>query len=634
MASLQFKEVAICAKDLSAPRLSKSANQSTEQQLDQISGLSMIRRGNYAFEPAFRGLNSNQLTVTIDGMKIFGACTDKMDPVTSYVAPDNLAKACMDQTGDCNASCNMASLDLRTKKLSLAKTKPSGFVNSGFNSNGFGRVLNGEVKFSNGKSALSGQAFFTKSDNYIAGGGEEILFTQYTKLNASLHYKRKFGDNANLSFKYIADRAYDIGYAALPMDVSFAGGDILALDFKQHIGKEILQGYHVKLYGNRIEHIMDDTKRPDVAMHMDMPGLSQTLGAFGVATLQFGEHSLRIKPEVFRHRAYAEMTMYPTGEAAMFMLTWPDVVRFSKLLSFVHKHKVNHRISSENFLVFEQQSNEVKSELGLKQLQAVGHNIDAPINRLAYQLKTEWSYRINRANQFKLKLAQTQRAPSTSEAFGYYLFNNQDGYDYLGNPMLENEQSTQMEFTYSTGYKSLSVHLNAYQYWINNYIIGQNSELDAMTIGATGVREYVNLPQAVLQGIELNGQYAIHKNLKWLFQASYSLGKDNNNNWLPLISPFRSTNQWSWLVKGYDINLTWNYAADQNRIADYFGETRTAEYHLIDANISHQFKLGKNSLTANAGVVNLFDVSYVDHLDWNKIQRPGRSVNLSLRYSF
>ena len=31
-------------------------------------------------------------SITIDGMKIFCACTDKMDPVTSYVEIENLSQ--------------------------------------------------------------------------------------------------------------------------------------------------------------------------------------------------------------------------------------------------------------------------------------------------------------------------------------------------------------------------------------------------------------------------------------------------------------------------------------------------------------------------------------------------------------
>ncbi|MBK7651762.1 MAG: hypothetical protein IPJ20_14960 [Flammeovirgaceae bacterium] len=46
-------------------------------------------RGNYGQEPAARN-TGGQINLTIDGMKMFGACTDKMDPVSIYIEPQNL----------------------------------------------------------------------------------------------------------------------------------------------------------------------------------------------------------------------------------------------------------------------------------------------------------------------------------------------------------------------------------------------------------------------------------------------------------------------------------------------------------------------------------------------------------------
>ncbi|HTO34978.1 MAG TPA: hypothetical protein VLZ72_01980, partial [Flavobacterium sp.] len=44
---------------------------------DQIS---FIKRGAYAWEPLLNNMSSERSTITIDGMHVFGACTDKMDP--------------------------------------------------------------------------------------------------------------------------------------------------------------------------------------------------------------------------------------------------------------------------------------------------------------------------------------------------------------------------------------------------------------------------------------------------------------------------------------------------------------------------------------------------------------------------
>src|SRR5690606_31138363 len=53
--------------------------------------ISFIKRGAYAWEPLLNNMSTERSTITIDGMHIFGACTDKMDPVTSYVESNNLS---------------------------------------------------------------------------------------------------------------------------------------------------------------------------------------------------------------------------------------------------------------------------------------------------------------------------------------------------------------------------------------------------------------------------------------------------------------------------------------------------------------------------------------------------------------
>src|SRR5690606_18392661 len=69
-------------------RANKSAT--TEDILSRLPGVFLIRRGSFGQEPMLRGMTGGQINVTLDGMKMFGACTDKMDPVTIYVEPQNL----------------------------------------------------------------------------------------------------------------------------------------------------------------------------------------------------------------------------------------------------------------------------------------------------------------------------------------------------------------------------------------------------------------------------------------------------------------------------------------------------------------------------------------------------------------
>ncbi len=61
--------------------------------LEKSPKVNMIKRGGYAWEPLINSMATERTIITIDGMRIFGACTDKMDPVISYVEVSNLSKA-------------------------------------------------------------------------------------------------------------------------------------------------------------------------------------------------------------------------------------------------------------------------------------------------------------------------------------------------------------------------------------------------------------------------------------------------------------------------------------------------------------------------------------------------------------
>ena len=80
----------------------KGRTASIEEHLLQLNNVAMVKRGAYAWEPVVNNMSTERLSTTIDGMKIFYACTDKMDPVTSYVESGNLQRVRLDSGLDGN----------------------------------------------------------------------------------------------------------------------------------------------------------------------------------------------------------------------------------------------------------------------------------------------------------------------------------------------------------------------------------------------------------------------------------------------------------------------------------------------------------------------------------------------------
>ena len=99
---------------------------SSDEVMEKLTGIWTIKRGNYALEPVMRGLSAGQINVTIDGMRMLGACTDKMDPITSYIEPNNLKElhANPGATGFESGSTVGGSVDMQIKKPSINAENP------------------------------------------------------------------------------------------------------------------------------------------------------------------------------------------------------------------------------------------------------------------------------------------------------------------------------------------------------------------------------------------------------------------------------------------------------------------------------------------------------------------------------
>src|SRR5690554_7662773 len=111
---------------------------SVDEFLASSDNISFIKRGAYAWEPLLNNMSSERSTITIDGMHVFGACTDKMDPITSYVESNNLASVDIKsgQEGGMHGSTIAGSIDLKRKNTAFTECKEwKGSYQTGFEFN-------------------------------------------------------------------------------------------------------------------------------------------------------------------------------------------------------------------------------------------------------------------------------------------------------------------------------------------------------------------------------------------------------------------------------------------------------------------------------------------------------------------
>ena len=287
---------------------------SVDEFLSSSDNISFIKRGAYAWEPLLNNMSTERSTVTIDGMHIFGACTDKMDPITSYVESNNLAAIDIKsgQEGSLHGATVAGSIDLKRRSTPFSiERKWNGTYQSGFEFNNKQFFNLGNVSYSSNKFVADGSISYRKADNYYDGNDDEVKHSQYKKFNSSLGLAYKTSDLSSVRLDAIFDMAKDVGFPALPMDLSLSRALITSASYKQLFKEGLVRVIDSKVYFNAIEHYMDDTTRPENLVHMDMPGWSTTYGLVSKANVKKNSYSSEIQLNAYDNLSIAEMRMYP-----------------------------------------------------------------------------------------------------------------------------------------------------------------------------------------------------------------------------------------------------------------------------------------------------------------------------------
>ena len=606
--------------------------------LQKSTKVDLIKRGAYAWEPILNGMATERTVITIDGMRIFGACTDKMDPITSYVEVSNLSEATISsgQQGTCHGNTIGGAIDLKRSHRRFAKSGWEFIVNSGYESNNRQKIIGSAINYADSLFYIDTDVMFRDAENYKAGNNEEIEFSQFRKLNFSATSGYKLTKNKSIEASVIYDKATNVGYPALPMDVSLAEALITSLKFNYNPKSAQIDNWETKLYYNTITHTMDDTKRPNVPIHMDMPGWSDTYGFYSKINGKHNKHSFLANLSSFYNRSVAEMTMYPSdpNEKLMFMLTWPDVCTLYSGIYLEDSYEFNCHSNLKISANLGYHNNNVVSDFGLHSLQIFYPEMEAANSRLLKSIAANYLHDLN-GFSYGVGMGYGERSPSVSEGYGFYLYNSFDGFDYIGNPNLKNEKS--LEGNATIGYKNSKwkTRLSASYFHIYDYIMGvPNASVAPMTIGANGIKIYTALDFASILSSDFTVSYQLADNWIWKGQWVYNLGKDNESNGLPFMSPFNYLTSLEFKPGKFRSEIVLKGNATQTEYNIFYGEDKTPDYSIVNANIGYKFTFDKAKLVLNTGFENIFDANYTTYTDWNNLPRMGRNVFVNLMFQF
>ena len=263
--------------------------------LKTIPGFTSIRSGGTNGDPVLRGMFGSRLNILANGLPTLGACPNRMDAPTSYIAPESYDKVTVVKGPQTvlygpGASAGTVLFERVTPRFERPGMRFEGSVVGG----SFGRN-DQNVDVTAGTPDVYGRvtANHAHAQDYKDGNGNTVP-SQWDKWNADAALGWTPDDHTRVELTAGTGDGY-ARYAGRGMDGAHFRRETFGLSFdKRHLG-DVLDRIEARVYYNEADHVMDNTtlRQPDPTSSMPMRMASEvrrrTLGARAAATFRFGD---------------------------------------------------------------------------------------------------------------------------------------------------------------------------------------------------------------------------------------------------------------------------------------------------------------------------------------------------------
>ncbi len=636
--------------------------------LRSMPSISGVRKGALGIDPVIRGFKYSQLNVQLNGgTRIEGGCPNRMDPATAHVDLNDVKnikilkgpfalKYGVNFGGVIDISTYNPLFSSKYKTyvnlLLGAQTNHSGFktkVAVGGTGNIFSYQLNGswknygDYRDGNGnwvpsslkQQALSGTLAFRIAARHVIYGSVET------------------------------SHGMDVDFPTLPMDERNDNTNIYSLNYLATKPFGSVNFIRFKAYLSDVHHEMDNKNRPfsDTVVAVSTIDAMNTGGKLGInfnvgnSQIEVGGDLENISKDGERVKNLIMQPMLPRKTEDI----WNDA-HINNLGFFAEYQRPGTRIDwiaaarldlnsaiSGDLLRTNMMGGEVYSE------------DETESNYANFSFSGGLTWHLTKTADLLFSLGRSSRSPDITERFIILLPIGYDPYDYLGNPGLLPEINNEADL----GIRVLNNRVGTFEVstffsYLQNFITGQlvpPSEIKPQTTGVLGVKRFTNIDQAYMTGFEFSYQSPVQYKWEISCNASYTAGwnpeateyvfnpdgtieeKVLQNDPLPEIPPLDLYIHASYKFFNHrfipGVSLRANAA--QNRISQAFNERSTPAFAILNLDVKYQFN---DFLKIYAGVKNLFDNAYYEHLNRNIIgtsyplYEPGRIFYANLIINF
>ncbi|HLD64733.1 MAG TPA: TonB-dependent copper receptor [Pseudomonas sp.] len=626
--------------------------------LKTIPGFSVIRSGGANGDPLFRGQFGSRLNILSNGGVLLGACPNRMDAPTSYIAPENfdrltVIKGPQSVLWGPGASAATILFERDTERFSTLGGRVDGSLLTGSNGR-FDRRLDATAGAEQGYVRVLANS--AQADDYQDGNGD-TLPSRWAKWNTDLLLG--WTPDADTLVELSGGRGDgEARYAGRGMDGSQFLRESLGLRFeKTHIG-EVFTGLEGQLYYNHADHVMDNfsLRTPSGSGMMANPMASnverRTLGGRLAGIWEWTEQTLEagIDAQSNEHRKRA-------SSYHMMSATYTDYDR-----SAWDKDAVFHNYGLFGELTWRVAEGrrwiagarlDRASVKDYRQTLGSAMNMNLRANPTADDSRSEtlpsgflrYEHDLDGVPAtLYAGLGHSQRFPDYWE-----FFSASPGPVGFVQPIesLEPEKTTQLDFGAQYQGERLEAWASAYVGQVRDYIL-----FDYGPGAMPGhVRSQARNIDGRIMGGELGASYALTDQWKTDASLAYAWGKNSSDGRaMPQTPPLETRLGLNYSQNDWTAGALWRVVAAQHRVAENQGSVvgkdfgESAGFAVFSLNGAYRIS---PELKLSAGIDNLFDKAYSEHLnlagnagfgfvadDPQRVNEPGRTLWTKVDFSF
>ncbi len=600
--------------------------------LQALPGANINSNGPVTGIAQYRGLFGDRVAVTMENEAVLGGGPNAMDTPLSY-APPLLLQSIELTPGIASVSDSQESIggliEAKLDRGNFADTREatlSGNVATRYGSVDDGSNSAAKVVAANDQHKLAILASFDEGNDAETGDGKTLRDTSYRRERYDLSYGwQNDASEAEVSLGKL--ETSDTGTPALPMDIIDIDTDMANFNGMTQINGATIR---TRMGYRHVYHLMDNFSLRSNSNNMgyratEATGQQLTWGAsvefpIGDDTLTVGIDSAdTIHDAVIRNPNMAMFRIQNFADAERdiygFFTEWKGARGDWALEAGVRYNHVEMN-SDEVF------ANGMMGMMGTQANQLAydfnNANRDQNFDNIDIVLKATRS--LNTSTDFNIGLGRKNRAPSYQELYLWLPMQSTgglaDGRTYIGNLDLDSE--TNNEITLGLDWSEGDFYANGQIFFrkVDDFIQGTPSTnmtanmLSTMMSGQNPLQ--FNNIDAELYG--LDGRYGMVLNDSWRLDGvlSYVRGKDKDgNDNLYRVAPLNNRLTLTWEQDKLSASLESVLYASQSKTASYNNEEKSAGYGLL--NLYSQYQVSSD-LRINAGIENMLDKDYVDHL--------------------